>query len=482
MKSMTVCLSIILMFVSSFTTVSAASSIDRQWESESVYKIQIDRFMNGDNGNDQETSLNDPEAYHGGDLQGVTDQLDYIKELGFTTIQLSPVTGSADFGGLAVDDFRSVEERFGTMETLQGLVEEANERDMRVVLDFVIKDVSPEHPWLDDASKEEWFLDRADEGQSGLHKLDTKKPEVQAYMQETAEYWAQETGVDGFRLIGDDVDAGLYQSISQAVPEEFFLYTNQQPSEASVEWLDGVMVPEYQQMIRETFQQFGQPMSGLNDLLQQAGDEEVVWLHAIDDETNQRFTHLAVEQELNPTTRWKLALTYLFTSPGIPVMNYGTEVPLDDGGTVGNIRMMNFKLSDEQIKERIENVTSMRQQYPALAQGDFNVLHEEDGLTVFERTYEEQSMIVAINNAPETKVAVVDHLGDGQQLRGLLQDGIVRQQSDGSYRIAMERETADVFVVEEDGGYNWLFIGFVGGVLGLFVIAVTAISIKNRKE
>ncbi|WP_176140712.1 alpha-amylase family glycosyl hydrolase [Halobacillus salinus] len=494
MKRAIVLILIILMALPLGIQVSAAEE-SHPWQEESVYRIQVDRFMNGTNENDQTVSPEDPEAYHGGDLQGVIDQLGYIKELGFTAIELSPIVSNSEDGahGFAVDDFRAVEERFGTMEKAKELVEEAHSKDLKVILDFPISYASNEHPWMEDESKDGWFLNEEEwvptnVWQEGLPELDTSVPDVRKYLVDAASFWVNETGVDGLRLAASpNVDTAFYQSMAKEVQSpDFFLFSNTKPDPETVTegYLDGFSDQRYQQEIRKSFAQFDRPLNELYSLYEQNEElySEGVPVHAIDDGTDARFTHLAVKEGQNPVTRWKLALTYLFTSPGVPVMNYGTEVPLDDGGTLGDIRMMNFKMSDEQIEERIENLTSMRKQFKALTHGDYQLLHKEDGFAVFKRTYGGESVVVAVNNSSETKVMKMENMEEGQQLRGLLQDGMVRQQKDGTYRLGMERETADVFIVEEDTGYNWLFIGFVGGVLSLFVIGVTAVSIKNRKE
>ena len=496
MRKLMILLMIIPTVLASSIQVTAAERTDRVWQDESVYKLKVDRFMNGDTGNDEPVDPNDPDSYHGGDLQGVIDQLDYVKELGFTAIELSPIMSNSENGyhGYWVDDFRSVEEHFGTMADAKRLVEEAHAKDMKVILDFPVSYVSQEHPWITDPNKESWFLGQSEASktnlwQQGLPELDTSQPEVRDYLAETAAYWAEETGVDGFRLeTSSNVDQSLYEAVSEEVQSsEFVLFTNTIPENNLVSEgiVDGFADQSYQETIRSTFKQPTESSEDLYQIYEQNQERfssDYQAFHSIDDGTDQRFTHLSVIEGQNPVTRWKLALTYLFTSPGVPVMNYGTEVPLDDGGNIGDIPMMNFKKSDEQIKQRIETLTSMRNQFPALTRGDFQQLYNEEGLAVYQRTFEDETMLIAINNAEETKVTEIDTLKDDQQMRGLLQDGIVRQQSDGTYRLGMERETADVFIIEPDKGFNWLFIGFVGGVLGLFVFAVTAISIKNRKS
>ncbi|MGP4070718.1 alpha-amylase family glycosyl hydrolase [Halobacillus sp. B29] len=467
-----------------FASQAGAAEIEeRQWQDESVYYISIDRFMNGDNSNDRE----EDEAYHGGDLEGIIKQLDYIKEKGFTAIEISPMMANQDGGyhGQWIDDFQSVDEHFGTMKKAEELVEAAHELDLKVMFDFVVSHTGSDHPWKEDPQKNDWYA----EGDTTLPEawtenmsvLNLDNPQVQSYFLDTAEFWIKETGVDAFHLhsavpLPDKFYTDLEERV-QSVQEGFGLFTKDLKGE------DDSSV-SFQSVTRDTFQSSGKNLDDLytvwEDNLEHKG-KPYETLRYIDDPSIGRFTHLAVEEGQNPITRWKLALTYQFTIPGIPVMYFGTELPLDDGGDPSTIKMMNFKAGDEQLKQRIDNLTSMRTQFPALTRGDYEEMYNEEGLAIFKRSYEDQTMIVAINNAEETKAAVLSGLPEGQQLRGLLHDGMVRQQDNGDYRLGMERETADVFVVEPDEGYNWLFIGFVGGVLSLFVIAVTVISLKNRK-
>ncbi|MBN9655798.1 hypothetical protein J0K78_16105 [Halobacillus sp. GSS1] len=444
----------------------AEESGEKQWQDESVYYIVVDRFMNGDMDNNEGVDLGDSNAYHGGDLSGIVDQLDYIKELGFTTIQLSPIMQNDEdsYHGFHVSDFRNVEEHFGTVEEAKQVVEEAHARDIKVIFDLPIGFVSENHPWTENDARSAWLTGEEVVSEhpwfNQLPQVDVNDESVAAYFKETMEFWKEETGVDGFRVITDGSD--LSETSLQDSP--LIVYT----SSIDEDHL-------FRTVTREAFSQAG---NSLNDLLI---EENHTQPHQLDFYDVSRFTHEAVVEGQNPITRWQLALTHAFTAPGIPVLYYGTETPIDDGGDPQNLPMMNFKAGDEKMKKRIEKLTSMREQFPALTRGDYRELYNEDGLAVFKRTYEGNAMIIAINNAEETRTTTLEGLEDDHQLRGLLHDGLVRQQSDGSYRLGMERETADVFIVEPNSGYNWLFIGFVGGVLSLFVIAVTVISLKNRK-
>src|SRR5699024_11903013 len=145
---------------------------------------------------------------HGGDLSGVTAKLDYIDQLGFTTIVLSSIMENAPDGyhGYWIEDFYSVESQFGTMDDLNTLIEEAHKRDIKVVLELVTNYVATSHPFVTDPEKEAWFkangIERtpATEWLDHVEVLDQDNPEVSDYLVDVADFWLDETDIDGFKL------------------------------------------------------------------------------------------------------------------------------------------------------------------------------------------------------------------------------------------------------------------------------------------
>lgn len=122
------------------------------WGAEIVYEVQVDRFNDGDTSNDQlnlppEQVANQnshdlwglPDYRHGGDLVGITQRLDYLQDLGITTLWLTPIfKHNGDYHGYCTTDFTSVDPGFGTDEDLRELVSQAHARGMKVVLDIVV--------------------------------------------------------------------------------------------------------------------------------------------------------------------------------------------------------------------------------------------------------------------------------------------------------------------------------------------------------
>lgn len=120
----------------------------REWREEFIYFLLVDRFHD----NHSRKSKNSQARHHGfgkpdelqkicgGTLKGIINHLDYINELGCTAIWLSPVfqNNPESYHGYAIENFLKVDERFGTKEELEELVDKAHSLDMRVFLDVVI--------------------------------------------------------------------------------------------------------------------------------------------------------------------------------------------------------------------------------------------------------------------------------------------------------------------------------------------------------
>ena len=91
-----------------------------------------------------------------GDIEGIISKLDYIKDLGVTAIWFSPLYRSPDYDyGYDISDYRAIDEKFGTMEDFDRLLDECHKRDLKVIMDMVINHTSIEHPWFQKAMESE---------------------------------------------------------------------------------------------------------------------------------------------------------------------------------------------------------------------------------------------------------------------------------------------------------------------------------------
>ncbi|MCB9796444.1 MAG: glycosyl hydrolase [Alphaproteobacteria bacterium] len=214
--------------------------------SDLVYFVMVDRFANGDPANDGAIDLSDPQAFHGGDLQGVLQKLDYLEALGVGTVWLSPVFemrtepfhGWGAFHGYWVRDLTHIEPRFGGDEALRALGDALDARGMRLVLDMVWNHVGFDSPLRE--THPHWFHpDRPIEDWDdpvqletytvhGLPDLDQDEPEVYQHLLEASLAWGRDAGVDGFRVDAvRHMSSAFLQRISAdlhaALGEDFWL-------------------------------------------------------------------------------------------------------------------------------------------------------------------------------------------------------------------------------------------------------------------
>lgn len=200
------------------------------WSDEVLYFVLIDRYADGDKTNNFKVERSNPGGYHGGDLKGLTQQLDELSDLGITALWINPVQKQmaqcpyanapakmgipefkhCGFHGYWIDDFYKTDESFGNLEDLKGLVDAAHKRNIKVLLDVVYNHSGYSSSYSDrrTADGKSWL--RIGEGDcevdpvkcavGGLPDFKTELPEVREYLMDANIALAKQTGVDGFRL------------------------------------------------------------------------------------------------------------------------------------------------------------------------------------------------------------------------------------------------------------------------------------------
>jgi alpha-amylase len=115
------------------------------WRDEIIYQVLIDRFADGDQGNDYGVDPTSLAHYQGGDWLGLEQHLDYVQALGVTTLWISPVVKNVDsdsgfsgYHGYWTQDFNSPNPHFGDVPALRRLTSAAHGLGMKVILDIVV--------------------------------------------------------------------------------------------------------------------------------------------------------------------------------------------------------------------------------------------------------------------------------------------------------------------------------------------------------
>lgn len=166
-----------------------------------------------------------------GDIPGLIEKLDYLKNLGVNTLWLNPIFMSPQVdNGYDVQNYFAIDERFGTLEDVERLIAEAHQRDLKIIFDFVLNHTSDQHPWFQEAvnNKQSHYRDyyyfteekpnnwgsffggpafsQTTDGSYYFHLFAKEMPDlnwtnakVRAEMLEVARFWAKK-GIDGLRL------------------------------------------------------------------------------------------------------------------------------------------------------------------------------------------------------------------------------------------------------------------------------------------
>lgn len=216
-----------IVFLLSFT-MEKTTPIKNYWPAAGVtYEIFVQSFYdtNGDGI---------------GDLNGVTEKLDHVTELGAQSIWLMPIMPSPSYHKYDVTDYKSIHPDYGTIDDFKTLIQKAHEKDLKIVIDLIINHTSNQHPWFQESQKSRdnpyrdyyvWaqkdtladFIEKKkitldsdnirqwhDPGfgedyyygffYGGMPDLNFDNPKVREEIFEIGRFWLEEVGVDGFRL------------------------------------------------------------------------------------------------------------------------------------------------------------------------------------------------------------------------------------------------------------------------------------------
>lgn len=205
--------------------------------SDLVYLIMPDRFANGDPGNDSHPDLieqanrENPGGRHGGDIQGIIDHLDYIKELGATAIWSTPLCEDNDstysYHTYAQSDVYQIDKRYGSNEDYRRLSEELHKRDMKLIKDYVTNHWGLQHWMIQDLPDYDWIHQFPGYGQTNYRMTTQMDPNASAidtrynedgwfvrsmpdlnqrhplalnYLIQNAIWWIEYADLDGFRV------------------------------------------------------------------------------------------------------------------------------------------------------------------------------------------------------------------------------------------------------------------------------------------
>lgn len=409
-------------------SVCIAGNKSRITGEDMIYFVMTDRFYDGDTTNDANTAKSDLKSYHGGDFQGIIDKLDYIKDLGFTTIWISPVVDNEPFGyhGYWAYDFYKTEEHFGTAAKLKELVDTAHSKDMKVIADLVVNHTGARNPWASDPKYDGWFHDKGiitnynDQSEvengrlAGLPDFNTENPEVRKYLIDMAKWWISQAGFDGYRLdtvrhVPKEFWDEFVKEIKKDYPDFYFIgevFSGDADYVAGYQktGIDGITDFPMYYAINDVFGSV-KPASRLAEAIEKSSVYSDRYLMGtfIDNHDVPRFTNQLTAFR---TEKIRQALAFMMTYTGIPVMYYGTEIAMKGGSDPDNRRDMDWAAKSP-FTDYVKKLTSIRKANPALTSGELKISRVESDFISYYRTSGSNTVIVAYNTSNKEKQAIV---------------------------------------------------------------------------
>jgi len=455
---------------------------DIEFRQETIYFLVVDRFYDGDPENSEgpNPELYDPEAkdwgkYWGGDLQGVIDKLDYLKDMGVTAVWLTPLfeqvealfIEQAAIHGYWIKDFKRLNPRFiakgdnpsinQTQETkdtvFDKLVYELHQRNMKLVLDIVCNHSNPDFSGkkgelYDDGvkiadfndDKDNWYhhygevQNWEDEWQvqncelSGLATFNENNIAYRNYIKSAIKQWL-DRGVDALRVdTVKHMPIWFWQEFNADIlahrPDVFifgeWIYSDPR-NERSVEFVNesGMTILDFGLCvaIREVL---GKGAEAGFSLVQDVLDLDYRYYGAtelitfIDNHDMPRF------QSLNPDPEMlRVAICLIMTTRGIPCIYYGTEQYLHDdtegGNDPYNRPMMEKWDTDSPIYRDVRLLSGLRRLNPAISMGSQWQKYLTPDVYCYVRRYRDSVVFVAMNRGNSVTLEEVDtELPDGE--------------------------------------------------------------------
>ena len=392
------------------------------------------------------------QGFQGGDLYGVAEKLDYLKDLGVNALYLNPIFTSACNHRYHTFDYMTVDPLLGGNDALRHLLDEAHSRDMKVVLDGVFNHASRGfwafHHILENGSESpyvDWFhIDgyplnpyprNAEEETNyqswwnlpALPKFNTDNPGVREYLFEVAEFWIK-FGIDGWRLdvpyeIDDD---GFWREFRQRVkginPEayicgeiwedaerwlagdQFDATMNYQFTGAVLSWFGHThrrddYDKEPLNLARDGAEQFSHRINHVVSLY----PEEVsrVQLNLLDSHDTTRALWV-MGDNLNA-----LKQAYLFTVcvPGVPCIYYGSEIGMSSGDDPHCREAYPWQSTESHNHELLDfyrKANHLRHEFPVLRQGQFELSVVNDDLVRVDVRSDEQHLVAWFNRSDKS--------------------------------------------------------------------------------
>ncbi len=437
-----------------------------------VYLITPDRFCNGDSTNDSVEGMIDgynPGSMlgrHGGDIAGIISKLDYLKNLGITTIWINPLLENnmgISYHGFAATDLYRIDPRLGDNQLYKKLVDEAHARGLKVIMDHVSNHIGRNHIWAENEPDSAWFNGTLENHLYAIHikevigdphadksalklitdgwyvdempDLNQRNPLLARYLIQNTIWWIEFSGVDGIRedtypYVDPEFLAKWARTVFEEYPDfnivgEVWIHD---PAHLALfqknnffNRLPDTNLPSVTDF--GLFEAFGRVFGRGEDIWQVYNFLSRDFLYPCPEKllifADNHDTRRLMDNVNGDVDKFKRVLTLLLTTRGIPQLYYGTEIGLSGGGDDhGQIRTdfpggitgsdhNAFTDSGRTDREQdifnyVRKLLQLRKENSALQSGRLIHYPPSNNVYVYFRENSRQKFLIVINNSDET--------------------------------------------------------------------------------
>lgn len=442
--------------------------------SDVIYLIMPDRFSNGNRENDnidgylEKMNRSNPDGRHGGDIQGIMDHLDYIKALGATTIWINPLLennmAKYSYHGYSITDYYKIDPRFGNNYDYVSLSNAVHQKGMKLIMDMVFNHCGSNHWWMEDLPAKDWLNQFPEFTRSSYRSstvsdpyrssydsirfvkgwfdrsmpdLNQHNPFLARYLIQNSIWWIEFANLDGIRQ--DTYPYSYKDFMSEWDKEVLAEYPDFNiVGECWNAYPDGIAYWQKDALNRDHFNSHLPSVFdfAMYDALKMAFKENDGWSTGISklyeilsrDFSYADPSHIVVFADSHDADRYletqdqdvrklKMAMAFILTTRGIPMIYYGTEVLMTTeketngdgykradfpGGwkndSINGFTGKNLSSSQSDMKKYLERLLNWRKDKKVIHSGKLTQFVPEDGVYVYFRHNENETVMVALNN------------------------------------------------------------------------------------
>ena len=451
--------------------------------SDVIYLVTPDRFSNGDTANDnppgylEKTNRSNPDGRHGGDIQGILNHLGYIKNLGATAIWINPLLENNmvkySYHGYSITDYYKTDPRFGSNDDYVNLSYFIHKNGMKLIMDMVFNHCGSQHWWMADPPAKDWFNNWPEFTRTSYRSstvtdpyrsqydsirfikgwfdvtmpdLNQQNPFVARYLIQNSIWWIEFAGLDGIR--------------QDTYPYSFKDFMSEWDKEVLTEYPDFNIVGEcwsaypdgiaYWQKDALNKDHFNTNLPSvfdfaMYDALKVVFNEKDGWSTGISrlyeilsrDFNYPDPSHIVVFADSHDADRYlatqgqdvrklKMAMAFILTTRGIPLVYYGTEVLLTtekdkngdgykrkdfpggwDNDSINGFTGKNISPAQQEMKLYLQRLLNWRKDEEVIHTGKLKHFVPNEGVYTYFRYNEKETVMVVLNNN-ETDVKTLD--------------------------------------------------------------------------